>query len=140
MVEHAHQQPDRLDVNHEESDVNIRAIFQFGAGLMALTVVVYVVVWLLFGYLARREDKASAGRMYPLAVGQENQMPPEPRLQSNPRQDLKDLRAAEDEMLRNYQWIDRNAGIVRIPIDEAMRLTLQRGLPSRESAPQETAK
>jgi hypothetical protein len=141
MVGHAHQEPDRFDVNHEESDVNIRAIFQFGAGLMALTAVIYVVVWLLFAYLSRREDQASAGRVYPLAVGQDNRLPPEPRLQENPRQDLKDMRAAEDETLRSYQWVDRNAGIVRIPIDEAIRLTLQRGLPSRQSTPaQETSK
>jgi hypothetical protein len=132
MAEHAGEQPDRVDVHHEESDVDIRAIFQFGAGLMALTAVVYLVVWLLFGYLSRREDRASAGRLYPLAAGQEDRLPPEPRLQANPRQDLKDLRAAEDETLKSYQWVDRNAGIVRIPIDEAMRLTLQRGLPSRQ--------
>ena len=140
MAGHAHQQPEHLDVQHEESDVNIRAIFQYGVGLIALAVVVYLVVWLLFGYLSRREDKASAGREFPLAAGQENRLPPEPRLQTNPRQDLRDLQAAEDESLRSYQWIDRNAGIVRIPIDEAMRLTLQRGLPSREATPKEPGK
>jgi hypothetical protein len=139
MAGHAGGQPDRLDVHHEESDVNIRAIFQFGAGLMALTAIVYVVVWLLFGYFTRREDSASVTRTYPLAAGQEDRLPPEPRLQTNPRQDLKDLREAEDKMLKSYQWVDRNAGIVRIPIDEAMKLTLQRGLPSREQR-QEPAK
>ena len=40
-------------------------------------------------------------------------------------EDLRDLRAREDEMLDSYGWVDRNAGIVRIPIDEAMRLTLR---------------
>jgi hypothetical protein len=140
MAGHARTEPDRLDVHHEESDVDIRAIFRFAAGLVALAVVVYLAVWILFGYLARREDRASAGRTYPLAAGQEDRLPPEPRLQINPRQDLKDLRAAEDELLKGYQWVDRNAGVVRIPIDEAMRLTLQRGLPSRQQVQQEPAK
>ena len=42
--------------------------------------------------------------------------------------------AAEDATLKSYQWVDRNAGVVRIPIDEAIKLTLQRGLPSRVQA------
>ena len=132
MPEHASHQHDHLDVHREESDVNIRAIFGFGAGLMALAAVVGLVVWLLFGYFTRREDLASGQPTYPLAASQEQRLPPEPRLQTNPRQDLKDLRAAEDDMLTRYRWVDRNAGVVRIPIDEAMRLTLQRGLPSRQ--------
>jgi len=41
---------------------------------------------------------------------------------------------AEQRTLTTYGWVDRNAGIVRIPIDEAMRLTTQRGLPAREAA------
>ena len=38
----------------------------------------------------------------------------------------------QDAALRSYGWVDKNAGIVRIPIDEAIRLTLQRGLPTRK--------
>ena len=38
-------------------------------------------------------------------------------------------------MLDGYRWVDRNNGIVRIPVDDAMKLTLQRGLPSRRQAP-----
>jgi hypothetical protein len=139
MAEHASHEGDHADVHREESDVNIRAIFGFGAGLAALGAVVAVVVWLLFGYLTRREDITSGARAYPLAAGQEERLPPEPRLQTNPKQDLKDLRAAEDDTLNNYRWVDRNAGVVRIPIDEAMRLTLQRGLPARQ-LPQEVSK
>ena len=133
MAEHATHEIERQDVvHHEESDVNIRAIFGFGAGLLTLGAVIYVVVWLLFAYFDRREDSAASARTYPLAVGQENRLPPEPRLQVNPRQDLKDLRTSEEERLNSYQWVDRNGGVVRIPIEEAMRLTLERGLPSRQ--------
>ena len=132
MSEHAGHQHDHLDVHREESDVNIRAIFGFGAGLMAFAAVVGILVWLLFGYFTRREALASGQPTYPLAASQEERLPPEPRLQTNPRQDLKDLLAAEDDLLKGYRWVDRNAGIVRISIDEAMRLTLQRGLPSRQ--------
>src|SRR5437762_1164629 len=50
--------------------------------------------------------------------------------------DLKQLRATEDAVLTTYGWIDRKNGIVRIPIDRAMDLLLQRGLPTRPPAQQ----
>ena len=140
MTEHTVQQPHHADVAHETSDVNIRAILTFGAGLILLGAVVYFVVWLLFGYLSRRENAASASPAYPLAVGQGDRLPPEPRLQEHPRQDLKDLRASEDALLKSYGWVDKNQGVVRIPIEEAMRLTLQRGLASRPASEQEVVK
>jgi hypothetical protein len=118
-------------VHHEESDVNIRAIFGFGAGMIVAGIVVALAVFVLFGYLNSREG-AKVAPEYPLAVTQEDRLPPEPRLQINPREDLRNLRANEDAILSGYGWVDKNAGIVRIPIDEAMKLTLQRGLPARQ--------
>src|SRR5262249_41523945 len=67
----------------------------------------------------------------------ERRLPPEPRLQPEPpewrtpREDLRDFRRQEDETLNTYGWADKNAGAVRIPISEAMKLTVQRGLPAR---------
>jgi hypothetical protein len=81
--------------------------------------------------LLQAVQSASGGLTYPLAAGQEDRLPPEPRLQTNPRADLKDLRDSEERVLESYSWVDRNGGVVRIPIDEAMKLTLQRGLPAR---------
>jgi hypothetical protein len=50
---------------------------------------------------------------------------------------LKQLRATEDTTLTTYGWVDRDNGIVHIPIDRAMDLILQRGLPTRpQSQPQ----
>jgi hypothetical protein len=46
-----------------------------------------------------------------------------------------DFRRQEDAVLSGYGWVDKNAGTVRIPIEEAMRLTVERGLPSRADAP-----
>jgi hypothetical protein len=59
------------------------------------------------------------------------QMFPEPRLQVNYANDLQEVRKQWDEELHNYGWKDKKAGVVHIPIEEAMRLTLQRGLPAR---------
>jgi hypothetical protein len=120
------------DVHHEESDVNINAILGFGAGLIVATLVVVALIGLLFRFFDARERHNQAPRMYPLAAGQENRLPPEPRLQTDPREDLADLRAREDALLHSYGWVDRNAGVVRIPIESAIKLTLERGLPSRQ--------
>ena len=120
-------------VHHEHSDVDIRAILGFGAGLTVVAAVIHLLMWVLLGYFESAAAKP-APRMYPLAAAQSDRVPPEPRLQVNPREDLAALREREDTALRSYGWVDRNAGIVRIPIDEAIKLTLERGLPARSEA------
>jgi hypothetical protein len=124
---------DHQGVHYEESDVNVRTIFLFGGLLVVVAAVVHLVVWGLFLFFDQRE----AGRLpreFPLAAGQELRLPPEPRLQITPRVDLQEFRAREDEVLNGYSWIDRAAGTVRMPMADAMRLTVQKGLPSRPAA------
>jgi hypothetical protein len=49
-------------------------------------------------------------------------LPPAPRLQVIPEEDLAILRAAEEKKLSTYGWVIRTANIVQIPIDRAMQL------------------
>jgi len=60
---------------------------------------------------------------------------PEPRLQANPAQELSELRAQEETILQGYGWIDREHGVARIPIEKAMQLIVERGVPVRPSTP-----
>jgi len=120
-------------VHHEESDVDIRGILVFAAGLLVTAIGISFIVWLLFNYFTAREARRQGTPEFPLAATEEHRLPPEPRLQTNPREDLRELLDTEQRTLTTYGWVDRNAGIVRIPIDEAMRLTIQRGLPAREA-------
>ena len=114
---------------HDGGDVNIRAVLLFGLGLALTAIAIHGLVWLLFLYFSGREA-VQVAPAYPLAAGQA-QLPPEPRLQPNPREDLAALRAREDEILTTFGWVDEPAGIVRIPIEEAMTLIVKRGLPVR---------
>ncbi len=114
------------EIRHEQRDVNTRAVTKFGLGLTLLIVCSLFGLWLLFGYLLHQE-----GGRGPAPAG----MPPEPRLQASPALDLRTMRAAEDELLNHYSWIDPDKGIVRIPIGRAMDLIAQRGLASRLQAP-----
>jgi len=119
-------------VHHETSDASVGAVFAFGVGLMMMGAIILFLVWLLFGYF-KGGNAGSGAREYPLALEQQNRLPPEPRLQTNPRQDLIELRGKEDKVLYSYGWVDKNAGVVRIPITEAMKLMVERGLPSRQA-------
>ncbi|HEV3218023.1 MAG TPA: hypothetical protein VGZ27_20015 [Vicinamibacterales bacterium] len=117
-------------IGHEMSDVHVRGVLVFAAGLFVTGIVIHLLVWLFFVLLAEQQTRGTV-RQYPLAVGQQERVPPAPRLQINPREDLRELRSAEDAALTSYGWVDQNGGVVRIPIDAAMKLTVQRGLPAR---------
>jgi hypothetical protein len=124
---------DNPEVVHEESDVNVRAIFGFGAGLVLLAVVVHLFLWWLLGAYNRQAERSQT-HLYPLAAGQQEQIAPGPRLQDNPQQDMRELRVKQESLLQGYAWVNRGSGIARIPIEEAMRMVVERGLPTRESA------
>jgi hypothetical protein len=128
-----HSSADSRDVHHETSDVDIRAVLGFGLGLLLAGIVIHILIWLLFTFFSERQASHVAPE-FPLAAGQENRLPPEPRLQTTPRQDLRDFRAQEDAILESYGWVDKNAGIVRIPIERAMQLTVEQGLPARPAS------
>ncbi len=120
-------------LHHEESDVDSRAIFRFGLWLVVVMVGVYAAVWLIFGAFDRREASGSVSD-FPLAV-ERSVLPPQPRLQIEPRLELRALQQRDEALLNSYGWADREAGLVRIPIAEAMRLTVERGLPVRAASP-----
>jgi hypothetical protein len=105
---------------HGESDLNVRAVVLVALALAALAVVVQIVLWFqLQGMWAHRQ--AEMPPPSPVAEALPD-APPEPRLQTSPPDDLKAFRAAEDARLETYGWVDRQAGIVRIPIERAMEL------------------
>ena len=121
---------DHHDVHRETSDVDLGGVVRFAIGLVVAAVVIHVVVWFLYSSF-KREAARPAPAEYPLAATAMRRLPPEPRLQTDPRDDLLSLRQSQEQALTTYGWVDRNSGVVRIPIDHAMKLTVERGLPSR---------
>ncbi len=116
---------------YEHTDIDPSIGYQFGIWLtvsMVISVaIVYGVFYLFDGQRVARDE---AARQFPLAVGQVKEAP-EPRLQTQPFKDVYLLREDADTRLGSYGWADEANGIVHIPIDRAMELTLQRGLPAR---------
>ena len=78
--------------------------------------------------------------MSPLMV--QRPIPPEPVQQGSaaheatPADDLATMRVREDRILNNYGWVDQSKGVVRVPIDRAMRMVAEQGLPARPPATQ----
>ena len=115
---------------HEHTDANVSMIVQFAVWLAASAVVVHILVWFMFAlFVDLRESTAPAE--FPLASEQGARLPSGPRLQPKPANEIYDFHRQETAVLDGYSWVDKGAGTVRIPISEAMRLTLERGLPSR---------
>jgi hypothetical protein len=134
-------------VAHEPSDPKLGPVVRFGLLLALLSIITMFVMQWMFD-LEVTHSRAKDAPLPPLAS--ERQVPADPRLQSMPgvplvgeaprdgaqpfsSESYADFKSKESESLSSYGWVDRQAGIVRIPIDRAMELVLKKGLPS--SAP-----
>ena len=119
-------------VAHEYSDVSVRGVLWFAAGLVVFGVVVHVVLVVMFDALAKREDARKASS-FPLAVEEREQgrvLPPAPRLEGIEwKRKTRELRepgpgGGDPD---DYGWMDEKAGIVRISVEKAMELALAEG-------------
>ena len=118
---------------HEESDINAWAVGKFAVALALVTVAALFLLFGLFRYLLSREGGPPAGRSQ-VAASEPAKAFPQPQLQETEVLDLKTMRAAEDQVLNSYAWMDPEKGVVRIPIERAMDLLAERGLATRVQA------
>jgi len=146
-----------VDVTHELSDVNVPGILKFVGALVVMTVVVYVLMYLLFGFFnaqeARKESEAPPG---PMAMTEQESLPPEPRLQAakgfgvklengewvtlekrEPQAEYRVVKKQWDLVLKEGPK-DQSGNPAGLPIEQAMQKVLEgQGLPSRPPTPQE---
>lgn len=133
---HAHATPDDDYVStpagagYEHTDAHVGAISKFLIWLIVLVVVTHVLMAGTFKLL-QWQNADTAAPNYPLAAAQGPRLPPEPRLQTSPKKDILALRAEENARLASYGWVDRAAGTVHVPIEEGMRLAIERSLRAR---------
>jgi len=127
------EEPRNPHVRYEFGDVNAVSVTKFGIGMAFLILVFLFVLAGLFRYLAKQA--AEVEPPVPPMGAMVQKLPPEPRLEPHPSLDMKQMRAAEDQILHQYAWIDPDKGIVRIPVDRAMDLILEKGLPAVNPQP-----
>jgi hypothetical protein len=139
-----HYKPEELhndDVAHEESDINIQALIWSAVVLAGVCLTTAALMAGLFKVLeaqAKSRDPKLSPLVLPATVmppttntSPEFGSAPEPRLLTNEPTALRQLRTQEQETLHGYGWVNESAGVARIPIDEAKKLLLERGLPVR---------
>jgi hypothetical protein len=117
------------DVRHEARDIEPRAVTRFGLVLVFVTIASLLVLIPFFRVLESFGD-ARQGGPAPLAFDLDRE-PPAPRLQEQPRLDVTALREEEEAVLGSFAWVDQDAGVVRVPIEHAIDLIAERGVPER---------
>ena len=119
-------------LGHETRDFNMRVVVLFGASLVVLLAGSLVLMAWLFA-IFHVTPKGYGVRGAPVAATPPS--PPGPRLQASPTRDMQDMFQAANARLHSYGWVDRSAGMVRIPIDQAMDFVVRQGLPSWHEIP-----
>ena len=143
-----------LDVTHEASDVSVSGILKFVVGLTIFAVVVHVLMWGMFRLLSAQEDKEPPPG--PMAMSEQERLPPEPRLQAargfgvklengqevnlenrEPEAEYRVLREQWERDLKcspeeSHTGPVHSANTSCVPIEQAMEKVLEAGLPSRK--------
>jgi hypothetical protein len=117
--------------SHEPRDLRVRIVILFGLVLSATLLGAPYALRLVFSDFRDRADRRDRPRS---PLREVRAVPPEPRLQTNPGEELKALKREEDRRLGTYGWIDREQKILRMPIDRAMDQMIRRGVPVRAAA------
>ena len=120
-------------LGHEPKDVNVKWLFIFAGSLLAFLVAMFLGLAVLFeGYqFVDHWLDARRARTEPGAESRVHIRPDYagPLLQVKPEEDLRWMKTHNAQALDGYAWVDRSKGVVRLPVDRAMDLIVERGLP-----------
>jgi hypothetical protein len=141
MTDEKHPANPAANGGYERSDIAVRGVVYFLAGLVLFGAFAYLAAAGVYWYLDKR-SAAEQAPVNPLVTNAPadtrhiaNDYPqgsfPNPKLEEDEGGQLNDIRLREEQTLGTYDYIDKNAGTIRIPIDRAMDLIAQRGLPVR---------
>ena len=115
--------PQSREDGFEHRDVNIKALLYIGFGLLATIAISLASVGLLVAYYNAKPEALVT------ALERDRIIPPQPRLESDPRGDGEQVIRNAESRLARYVWVDRDAGVARIPLQRAQALLLERGWP-----------
>jgi hypothetical protein len=153
-----HETPDvthihNPEVAHEASDVNVRVIIKFTLGLLIGLIFTAVLMKGTYYLLEKRQQKQEMkSPPGPMALSEQERLPPEPRLQSAPgfgvtlangERKILELGAPQDEYrVLSQEWAkqlekgttDPQTGKqISLPIGEAIKRLVQGGVPTRQT-------
>jgi len=131
------------EIGFERQDMNAKAVYAFLIALALVGILIHFGLRGLYGYMDayERRNQPVQNPIAPPAPEDTRAITradvnrfPQPRLETDERTEINDFRLQEEQTLNSYGWVDQNAGVVRIPIDRAMQLLVQRGLPTQPHA------
>jgi hypothetical protein len=111
---------------HEHSEVSVRMLVVSLFTLLVGTFLVCLLVIAIFKYFH------TVNRVEQTAKEAQQQIPPEPRVEERPYEQLVTVRAREERILNSYAWVDKKEGTVRIPVSQAIDELAKKGLPSHD--------
>ena len=125
------------ETHHERSDVNVRALLWFVVIFVVFAVFTHFLIWILFKHFAKEARRDERPPLTAMQRPGDLSVPQQPRLQpfptegmpptrATPVKDMEEMQRSEEQALHNPGWIDQQKGIVRLPIDVAKQLAVQR--------------
>lgn len=144
MMNHGHS---GHETEFEREDLGTRGVFAFMIGLAVIGVVIYFIIIGMYSFLDKyeRSQMATASPLAPstevtsrhidFAPGQGDYVEKKfkdngaPMLENDERTQLRKYLMDQENQLNSYGWVDEKSGVAHIPIERAMELTVQRGLP-----------
>jgi hypothetical protein len=111
---------------HEQSEVDVRTIVVSLAALLMGAMMVALLTIGIFRYFHAENKVDQTAKENP------QQIPPEPRVEERPYEQLISVRAREERILNSYAWVDKKEGTVRVPISNAIDMLAQKGLQSHD--------
>jgi hypothetical protein len=140
--------PEHDTVTFETTDVKARTIYVYLAVLAVAVILSYVVCV----FVLRVTTKVAVESDTPpppirRELGKEYvTLPPEPRLQgvpghgTDPQYDLREKMRQDMQANERAGWIEQSSGIAQIPVEDAMKIIAQKGLPAASTPPAEKKK
>jgi hypothetical protein len=130
---HNEEAPD-ASAGYEKRDASISVLLQFGFWLAVVIVITLFGMAWAFNYFSRIAPLGKPAAPSAVVSPNVRELPPSPMVQATPHEDLVDFCQQQEQNVNTYGWVDRQAGIVRIPISRAMGLILAKGLPARPAS------
>lgn len=124
------KEPEGITSGHETTDADAKPIVGFLIALGIFLVLIMIAMMVMFNVLEARFERAGRDISPLLDV---KQIPPDPRLQVDPARELAEIEAWENDRLSSYGWVDKDTGVFRIPIERAIDVLVETGLPVRRS-------
>ena len=139
-LNHSHSNP---ETSFEREDLSTRGVFAFMIGLAIVGLLIYFIIVGMYSFLDKYEhaqmstasplvtSTGPAARVVTKEYMEKFKENGAPMLESDERGQFKDFLLSQEDQLNSYGWVDEQGGVAHIPIERAMDLIVERGLPVR---------